>query len=52
MEELYPSKNWKKIFAPEKVIHSTKDIRQEVLWVNYNTCDLSHESINNKFLFD
>jgi len=36
MEELYPSKKWTKIYSPEKIIHSTKDIRQEVLWVNYD----------------
>ncbi|MCD4747014.1 MAG: DNA adenine methylase [Bacteroidales bacterium] len=36
MEELYPSSKWKKIYSPEKTIHSTKDKRQEVLWVNYN----------------
>ena len=36
MEELYPSKKWTKIYSPEKIIHSTKDTRQEVLWVNYN----------------
>jgi DNA adenine methylase len=35
MNELYPSKKWTKIYAPQKVIHSTKDIRQEILWVNY-----------------
>jgi DNA adenine methylase len=44
MEELYPSKKWKKIFAPKKVIHSTKDIRQEVLWVNYNMEELAFKS--------
>lgn len=36
MEELYPSKKWKKVFSPEKTIHSTKDTRQEVLWINYD----------------
>ena len=36
MEELYPSSKWTKIRSAEKTIHSTKDIRQEVLWVNYN----------------
>jgi len=36
MEELYPPKKWTKIYSPEKIIHSTKDIRQEILWVNYN----------------
>lgn len=35
MEELYPSSKWKKVYSPEKTIHSTKDKRQEVLWVNY-----------------
>jgi DNA adenine methylase len=36
MEELYPSNKWTKIYSPEKTIHSTKDMRQEVLWVNYD----------------
>jgi DNA adenine methylase len=36
MNELYPPEKWTKIYSPEKTIHSTKDIRQEVLWVNYN----------------
>lgn len=36
MEELYPSKKWKKVYSPEKTIHSTKDVRQEVLWINYD----------------
>lgn len=40
MEELYPSNKWTKIFSPEKTIHSTKDVRQEVLWVNYNIEEL------------
>ena len=40
MEELYPASKWTKIYSPEKTIHSTKDIRQEVLWVNYNIEEL------------
>lgn len=36
MEELYPSSKWTKIYSPEKTIHSTKDKRQEVLWINYD----------------
>jgi DNA adenine methylase len=35
MDELYPSGKWTKIYGPEKTIHSTKDKRVEVLWVNY-----------------
>lgn len=35
MDELYPSNKWHKILAPAKQINSTHDIRQEVLWVNY-----------------
>lgn len=35
MEELYSTPRWEKLFSPPKIIHSTKDIRQEVLWVNY-----------------
>lgn len=36
MERLYPASKWKKIYGPEKTIHSTKDTRREVLWVNYS----------------
>ncbi len=36
MEELYPYPKWKKVYSPEKTIHSTKDMRQEVLWINYD----------------
>jgi len=36
MEELYPSERWTKILAPQRVCHSTKGMRQEVLWVNYS----------------
>lgn len=35
MDKLYPTPKWKKHFGPQKTIHSTKDKRQEVLWVNY-----------------
>jgi DNA adenine methylase len=35
MRELYPEDRWTRIEAPQKTIHSTKDIRQEVLWINY-----------------
>ncbi len=35
MNELFPPTKWKKLYSPEKTIHSTKDKRQEVLWVNY-----------------
>jgi DNA adenine methylase len=47
MEELYPSRKWTKICAPEKTIHSTKDVRQEVLWVNYDLKNTgTHKSIS------
>lgn len=36
MEELYPAPKWKKYYSSVKTIHSTKDKRQEVLWVNYD----------------
>lgn len=36
MDELYPSPKWKKHLSQIKTIHSTKDKRQEVLWVNYD----------------
>lgn len=39
MNSLYPQDKWRKIYAPEKTIHTTKDKRQEVLWVNYDIED-------------
>ena len=36
MDELYPAPKWTKVYAPEKQIHSTHEIRQEVLWINYS----------------
>ncbi len=39
INSLYPSKRWKKIVGPSKTIHSTKDKRSEVLWVNYDVED-------------
>lgn len=44
MEKLYPANKWKKIYSPEKTIHSTKDVRQEVLWVNYNIEELKSKN--------
>ncbi len=40
---LYPSRRWRKIVGPERTIHSTKDTRREVLWVNYGP-DKKHAS--------
>lgn len=42
MDELYPAPRWKKHFSPVKTIHSTKDTRQEVLWVNYDLLKLKN----------
>ncbi len=39
LEELYPASKWTKHYGPSKTIHSTKDKRQEVLWVNYDIND-------------
>jgi DNA adenine methylase len=36
MDELFHRKNWIKSCEGEKHIHSTKDMRQEMLWTNYN----------------
>lgn len=44
MDTLYPSKKWKKIHSPLKTIHSTKDKRQEVLWVNYDIREITSSS--------
>lgn len=36
MNDLFPAPKWHKHIGPEKTIHSTKDTRQEVLWLNFN----------------
>ena len=36
MDELFPSKCWVKTQGPDKTIHSTKGVRREVLWTNYD----------------
>ena len=35
-EELYPASKWAKIYSLEKTIHSSIDVRHEVLWMNYD----------------
>ncbi len=47
MDELYPAPKWKKHRSPLRTIHSTKDKRQEVLWVNYDI----HSFKNSNTLF-
>lgn len=39
MDELYAE--WRLVEAPEKVIHTSKDTRQECLWLNYDPDDES-----------
>jgi len=35
MNKLYPAPKWHKTVSKERTIHSTKDMRREVLWTNY-----------------
>jgi DNA adenine methylase len=44
MDELYPAPKWKKHRSPLRTIHSTKDKRQEVLWVNYDIHSLKNSN--------
>ncbi len=44
MNELYPASKWTKIYSLEKTIHSTKDVRQEVLWINYDLTRLKNKN--------
>jgi len=46
MNDLYPAPTWRKHVSPEKTIHSTKDKRQEVLWVNYELGELRRKRFN------
>jgi DNA adenine methylase len=36
MNELYPSPKWFKYVGEARTIHSTKDMRTEILWTNYD----------------
>ncbi|MEW6200569.1 MAG: DNA adenine methylase [bacterium] len=36
MDRMYPAPKWYKIVGKEKIIHSTKGVRTEVLWTNYD----------------
>ncbi len=49
MNELYPAPKWQKLASPAKTIHSTKDKRVEVLWINYS---LDSSNTKLKTLFD
>ena len=49
MDELYSKGKWTKIVAPAKTIHSTKDVRQEVLWINYEN---PRNNIQNQLFYD
>ena len=40
MRELFPASKWWKTIGSEKVIHSTKDTRREVLWTNYHPAEI------------
>lgn len=44
MDKLYPAPKWKKHLGSFKTIHSTKDKRQEVVWVNYDICKLKNSN--------
>lgn len=52
MNDLYPASKWEKIISPEKTIHSTKDKRQEVLWVNYDLDKISKQKQASNTLFE
>ena len=39
MDKLYPPKRWRKLDF-ERTNHSTKDIRTETLWMNYDPSDV------------
>ena len=39
LDDLYPSTKWQKILGPVKTIHSTKGMRQECLWINYESSE-------------
>lgn len=45
MSELYG--DWKMIEAPVKACHSTKGLRKELLWINYDLNDENEHSLDN-----
>jgi DNA adenine methylase len=51
MNELYPSRRWRKIVGPARTNHSTKGKRVEVLWVNYNLKELTRKKGDDGYLF-
>jgi DNA adenine methylase len=52
MNDLYPSKKWFKHYSELKTIHSTKDKRQEVLWLNYDINQIRKKELKGKTLFE
>ena len=48
MNRLYPLKKWFKTKASKKTIHSTKDIREESLWTNYDPKKIIKTSVYSK----
>ncbi len=45
LDNLYPKPRWHKHITAPKTIHSTKDMRQEVLWTNYSPHDISQKDL-------
>jgi DNA adenine methylase len=51
LEQWYPAPAWAKLIAPARTIHSTKDTRSEVLWVNARLREkLQASDLNQNFL--
>jgi DNA adenine methylase len=44
-DDLYPKTRWHKHVTAPKTIHSTKDLRQEVLWTNYAPYDIGQKDL-------
>ena len=52
MNDLYPPSKWFKHYSELKTIHSTKDKRQEVLWLNYDINQIRNKQHKVKSLFE
>jgi Site-specific DNA methylase len=50
MDNLYPEPRWHKIAGPVKTIQSTKDTRQEFLWINYSIAEIVNNDKNQLLL--
>jgi DNA adenine methylase len=47
LDELYPAPKWHKFVTAPRTVHSTKDMRVEVLWTNYDPHTITRNGSTN-----